>query len=68
MDVMAKQKSAPVRIKENTQRLIRMYAGELQLDTGENFSDDDAIYALFEKFRPDLIERLQEMQKSKTEN
>ena len=51
-----------MRIKEQTLRLLRMFAGEIQMQSGKNITDDDAIYNLIKQFRPDLIERLKEVE------
>jgi hypothetical protein len=51
-----------MRIKARTLRLLRMFAGEIQMQIGKNITDDDAIYNLIKQFRPDLIERLKEVE------
>jgi hypothetical protein len=57
-----------VRMKRNTLKLVRIFAGELQMKTGQNISDDAAIYELFKICRPDIIERLKEIQKEDAED
>ena len=61
---MAKGKQ--VRVQEETLKLVRMYAGEMQMDTGDNISDNDAIYELFRLYRADLIKKLGEKQRGRT--
>jgi hypothetical protein len=51
-----------VRMKGDTLKLVRIFAGEMQMKTGENFSDDAAIYEMFKQYRPDIIERLKEIE------
>ena len=53
-------KGHQVRVQEETLKLVRMYAGELQMDTGDNISDNDAIFELFKLYRADLIKKLRE--------
>jgi hypothetical protein len=56
------EKDKQLRIKANTLRLVRMFAGEIQMQIGKNITDDEAIYGLIKQFRPDLIERLKEVE------
>jgi hypothetical protein len=56
-----KQKSIPMRVKESTLKLIRMYAGQLQTETGESVSDDDAIREVFKRFLPEVVNRMEEI-------
>ncbi len=53
-------------MKEETLKLVRMYAGELQMDTGDNISDNDAIYELFKLYRADLVKKLRDKQRKRT--
>jgi hypothetical protein len=57
-----------MRIKEHTLRLLRMFAGEIQMQSGKNITDDDAIYSLIKQYRPDLIERLKEVEEKEADN
>jgi hypothetical protein len=52
----------PVKPKSRSLRLLRMFAGEMQLKIGANVSDDAAMYELFRLYRPDLIELLHEIE------
>lgn len=53
-------------IRPETLKLVRMYAGELQMDTGDNISDNDAIYELFKLYRADLIKKLRDKPRKRT--
>ena len=56
-------KDKQVRVKDDTLRLVRMFAGQLQLKTGgENVSDDVAIYEIIRECKPDLLRQLEEIQ------
>lgn len=50
-----------VRTKESTQKLVRIFAGEVQMETGRTVSDNNAIMELFRRYRPDLIDKLKEV-------
>lgn len=54
-------KSKQTRMSGDSLRLIRMYAGELQLNTGDNYSDAQAVYELFRTCRPDLVAKLSQI-------
>jgi hypothetical protein len=56
-----------VRMKGDTLKLVRIFAGELQMKTGKNISDDAAIYEMFRQYRPDIIERLQEIEENQSD-
>lgn len=58
-------KSKQTRLSDDSLKLIRMYAGELQLNTGENYSDAQAVYELFRTCRPDLIAKLSQISQNK---
>ena len=55
-------KDKQIRIKSNTLKLVRIFAGQLQIASGENITDDDAIYELFKLYRPDIIDHLKEIE------
>jgi len=52
-------KSKPARLDVKSLKLVRMYAGELQLKTGQSVSDAKAIFELFKACRPDLVALLE---------
>jgi hypothetical protein len=54
-----KSKEVTMRVKDDTLRLINMFAGELQAESGKNISVDTAIREVFTKFRPDLVAKLE---------
>lgn len=62
---MARDKQT--RLKEKTLKVVRIFAGEMQMATGDNITDDMAIYEMFKLYRPDLIERLAEIEESQPE-
>lgn len=53
-----------MRVKEHTIIAIRIYAGELQSNTGRAITDDDALWHLLSEYRPDIVKRAEEIQKS----
>jgi len=55
----AKKKNIGARLDNPSLKLIRMYAGELQLKTGKSISDAQAILELFKTCRPDLVELME---------
>lgn len=55
---MAGQKNVYMRIKAETQELVRIFAGELQAETKKRFTDNDVVMELFKRVRPDLVERV----------
>jgi hypothetical protein len=59
-------KDKHIRIKASTLKLIRIFAGQMQIATGENVTDDDAIYELFKLHRPDIIEILKEIEEKQS--
>jgi hypothetical protein len=61
------EKDKQIRMKATTLKLIRILAGELQMQTGENITDDMAIYEMFRQYRPDLIERLKEIEENQSD-
>jgi len=50
------RKSSPMRIDELTKRAIMMLAAEMQRESGESVSANDALMKLLEQVRPDLLE------------
>jgi hypothetical protein len=60
-------KDRQIRMKEITLKLVRILAGELQMQTGENITDDMAIYEMFKQYRPDIIERLKEIESNQSD-
>ena len=59
-------KDKHIRIKASTLKLIRIFAGQMQIASGENVTDDDAIYELFKLHRPDIIEILKEIEEKQS--
>jgi hypothetical protein len=59
-------KDKQIRVKANTLKLVRIFAGQMQIATGENITDDDAIYELFKLYRPDIIEILKEIEEKQS--
>jgi hypothetical protein len=55
---MAGQKNVYMRIKEETQQIIRIFAGELQAETKKRITDNEAVMEAFRRIRPDLVERV----------
>jgi hypothetical protein len=60
------KKDKHMRIKASTLKLLRVFAGELQIQSGENITDDDAIYELFKLCRPDIIEHVKEIEEKQS--
>ena len=60
---MGQQKQT--RLSNKSLILIRMYAGERQAESGENYTDDKAVLELFKQCRPDLLEKAERLEKSK---
>lgn len=54
-----KKKNVGARLDNPSLKLIRMYAGELQLKTGKSISDAQAVFELFKTCRPDLVELME---------
>ncbi|MBZ0297779.1 MAG: hypothetical protein K8L99_34810 [Anaerolineae bacterium] len=52
----ARGKNTPMRLDEATKRVINMIAGEMQRETGETTSFNDALWAFLCQNRPDLAE------------
>jgi hypothetical protein len=59
-------KDRQIRLKANTLKLVRIFAGQMQIASGENVTDDDAIYELFKLHRPDIIEILKEIEEKQS--
>jgi hypothetical protein len=59
-------KDKQIRVKANTLKLVRIFSGQMQIATGENITDDDAIYELFKLYRPDIIEILKEIEEKQS--
>lgn len=59
----AKGKSTPMRIDELTKRVVMMLAAEMQRETGESVSANDALLKLLEETRPDLVEEAKKVSK-----
>ena len=55
-------KDRQIRLKTNTLKLVRILAGQMQSASGENITEDDAIYELFKLYRPDIIEIREEIE------
>lgn len=51
------RKDTTMRMKAKTIRAINMLAGEIQIETGENVSADDAVWAFIQEHRPDIAEK-----------
>jgi|GEM_PF-3678514 len=50
-----------VRLDKQSNQLINMYRGELELNTAKTFTVAETISTLFETCRPDLINRLKQI-------
>lgn len=48
-----------LRVKDDTARALRMYAGEVQAASGRLLTDDETIKHFIESFRPELLEKAQ---------
>jgi len=57
------EKNVYMRTSEDTRRLVRIFAGEIQMETGKSVSDNDALAELFKRYRPDLMDRLEDIKK-----
>lgn len=53
----ARGKNTPMRLDEATKRVINMIAGEMQRETGETISFNDALWAFLCHHRPELAEQ-----------
>jgi len=60
-------KNKQARLSDKSLMLIRMFAGEMQALRGRNYTDDKAVIELFEQYRPDLIERLNQIIQSENQ-
>jgi hypothetical protein len=58
------KKAKQARLSEPSLKLIRMFAGELQLKTGKSVSDAQAVFELFKNYRPDLIALMEANEKA----
>jgi hypothetical protein len=61
------EKDKQIRIRARTVRLLRMFAGELQREIGENISDDAALFGVFKRYRPDLVDHLEELERKESD-
>lgn len=52
-----------MRVQENTLKAIRIYAGELMMESGEVYSDNDTLWKIMQTLRPDIIEKVKSMEK-----
>lgn len=50
-------KSMPMRVSEKTRRAINMIAAELQLETGDTISADNALWQFIEDHAPEIARR-----------
>lgn len=57
------RKSTVMRVQENTLKAIRIYAGELMMESGEVYSDNDTLWKIMQTLRPDIIEKVKSMEK-----
>jgi len=46
-----------IRITEKALKWLRMLEGEIQAQSGQAVTDNDAIEHLFQQYRPDIVER-----------
>lgn len=62
-----KNKPAYIVLKEDTKRLLRMIGAQMQFETGDNVSDDDALYNYIKRHSPELVKTLEEQKSRETE-
>lgn len=59
---MAEKGGGYVRVKDRTQRAIRMLVGKLQIERGNEISADDALWYVFKRYMPGIAGRAEEAQ------
>jgi hypothetical protein len=52
---MSKRGTKMIRVKDEVVQALRMYAGEIQAESGTSLSDSDAVQELIKALRPDLL-------------
>ena len=57
------RKSTVMRVQDNTLKALRIYAGELMMETGEVYSDNDTLWQIMTTIRPDIIKKVEKMDK-----
>lgn len=61
---MTEQGTKMIRVKEDVVRILRMYAGEVQAESGDPVTDSDALFHVFTTYRPDLVVKLKETEQA----